>query len=342
MSDPLLSLIVGGVLLALLAIAFWPGTGLLARWRQARALNARVRREDALKHLHRCEMHGKQATTESLAGALHISTNEAAALLYDLESRELLVLSGAQLRLSPHGRESALHIMRAHRLWERYLADRTGYSALEWHDRAEELEHRLTPRQADELAAQLGNPTHDPHGDPIPDERGLWTPHGGVPLLEAPQDQPLQIVHIEDEPEAVFAQILAEELHPGMELRLIEVSPRRVRFWAGGDEHTLAPIVSANISVRPLAEAVEEPADADRLSALAVGQKGEVLAISSGVRGSERRRLLDLGLLPGTIVTAELASPQGDPKAYRVRDALIALRAEQADRISIRRLESVP
>ena len=153
--------------------------------------------------------------------------------------------------------------------------------------------------------------------------------------------QPLLIVHIEDEPEAVYAQILAEDLHPGMEIQLIEVSPQRVRFWAGGDEHLLAPIVSANISVRPIPDVEQEKAPGERLSQLRQGEKAEVLEILSGVRGSERRRLLDLGLLPGTVVTAELTSPQGDPKAYRVRDALIALRAEQAERISIRRLESV-
>jgi DtxR family Mn-dependent transcriptional regulator len=327
MSDPLFTLILGMMTMALLAILFWPEKGVLARWQRARGVSARVRREDALKHIHRCEMHGKQPTTESLAGALHISTNDAAGLLHDLEARELVDISGGELHLTNLGRESALHILRAHRLWEQYLADKTGYSALEWHERAEELEHSITPEQADKLAAQLDNPTYDPHGDPIPDQHGDWTPHGGVPLLNAQLDQPLLIVHIEDEPEVVFAQILAEELHPGMEVRLTEVSHQRVRFWAGGDEHTLA--------------AVREEPQGERLSHLKLGEKGEVLEISYAVRGSERRRLLDLGLLPGTVVTAELASPQGDPKAYRVRDALIALRAEQAERISIRRLETV-
>jgi DtxR family Mn-dependent transcriptional regulator len=342
MAEPLPTLVLGIIVTALLAAVFWPETGALARWRRTRSINARVRREDALKHLHRCEMNNVQATTESLAGALHISTNDATSLLQDLEQRELVDLSVGEPHLTRLGAESALHILRAHRLWERYLADKTGYSALEWHERAEELEHRTTPEQADELAAQLEHPTYDPHGDPIPDQRGEWTPHGGVPLMNAPQDQPLQIVHIEDEPDVVYAQILAEELHPGMEVRLIEVSPRRVRFWAGGDEHTLAPIVSANISVRPLpAAAAVETVAGDRLSQLRLGEKAEVLEISSAVRGSERRRLLDLGLLPGTVVTAELASPQGDPKAYRIRDALIALRAEQTERISVRRLESV-
>ena len=170
MSDPLLALVLGIATTALLAILLWPETGLLARWQHARSINTRVRREDALKHIHRCEMHGMQPTTESLAGALHISTNEAATLLQDLEGRELVSLSGGELHLTRLGRESALHILRAHRLWEQYLAEKTGYSPFEWHEKAEELEHRITPEQADELAAQLDNPTYDPHGDPIPDE----------------------------------------------------------------------------------------------------------------------------------------------------------------------------
>ncbi|RME45954.1 MAG: ferrous iron transport protein A [Caldilineae bacterium] len=54
-------------------------------------------------------------------------------------------------------------------------------------------------------------------------------------------------------------------------------------------------------------------------------------------RGAERRRLMDLGILPGTLIRAEMVSPSGDPTAYRIRGALIALRKEQADRIYITR-----
>ena len=58
-------------------------------------------------------------------------------------------------------------------------------------------------------------------------------------------------------------------------------------------------------------------------------------SISPACRGVERRRLLDLGLVPGTRVTAEFTSPAGDPVAYRVRGALIALRNQQADMIYV-------
>src|SRR5690606_41640495 len=69
------------------------------------------------------------------------------------------------------------------------------------------------------------------------------------------------------------------------------------------------------------------------LADLPVGQAGVVVALD--LRGAERRRLLDLGLVPGTVVVAEMRSPLGDPVAYRVRGASVALRAAQARKIQI-------
>ena len=71
------------------------------------------------------------------------------------------------------------------------------------------------------------------------------------------------------------------------------------------------------------------------LADLGHGQSASVLGISSDIRGIERRRLLDLGVLPGTVVKAEMRSPSGDPTAYRIRDAVIGLRAEQACMINV-------
>jgi DtxR family Mn-dependent transcriptional regulator len=156
-------------------------------------------------------------------------------------------------------------------------------------------------------------------------------------------DQSGRIIHLEDEPEAVYAQIVAEGLYPGMDIRLVEISSQRVRFWANGDEHVLAPIVASNISVIPLAKAQRSAAThGESLSQLNPGQQGRVIGISQACRGAERRRLMDLGIVPGTFVEAELRSPGGDPTAYRIRGALIALRQEQADLIyMIRQKEAV-
>jgi DtxR family Mn-dependent transcriptional regulator len=339
MTDPLIAILIALLLAALGLLLFRPSTGLIPRWQRARQLTERVLIEDALKHIYRSEVHGQQPTLQSLAGALNVTGNRAAAILATLHGRDLVEIGQGEFRLTPAGRDYALRIIRAHRLWEEHLAEETGFAEEEWHDQAEYYEHVLTPEETQTLAEQLGNPIYDPHGDPIPTPTGELKPHAGVPLTAMPADAPLRIVHIEDEPEAIYAQLVAEGLFPGMNARLIEISPQRLRLWAGGDEHILAPVVAANISVVPLAqEPAAKPYGGFSLSDLASGEQGTVIALSPRFRGVERRRMLDLGILPGTLIKAEMTSPSGDPTAYRVRGALIALRKEQARLIQVARL----
>ncbi len=336
--DPLLALTVAAALATLGGLLFWPRRGLVARRRRARRQSARIYREDALKHIHTLEMNGRRPTVQSIAGALQLGLNEAAALIGAMETDGLLAHEGDTPRLTPTGRAAALHIIRAHRLWEHYLAEETGYGAADWHALAEEREHGLSAAELDELAARLGHPVFDPHGDPIPlTGNGLASPVG-EPLTALPPDTPARIVHLEDEPEAVYAQLVAEGLAPGMVIRVTAATAERVRFWANGDEHVLAPLVAANVFVRPLPPQEQSaPSDGLSLAALRLGQSAEVVALSPSLRGRERRRLLDLGLLPGTRVTAELRSPAGDPTAYRIRGAVVALRAEQAKQVRVTR-----
>jgi DtxR family Mn-dependent transcriptional regulator len=149
-----------------------------------------------------------------------------------------------------------------------------------------------------------------------------------------------RIVHLEDEPELLFAQLVAEGLYPGMPVRVVEISPERVRFWANGDEHVLAPIVANNVSVIEEKQPEESDVQPISLSSLQVGEAAIVSHISPACRGRERRRFLDLGILPGTRISAEFRSPSGDPVAYRIRGALIALRNGQAMLVKISSLSS--
>jgi DtxR family Mn-dependent transcriptional regulator len=331
--------LMAGLVLALGVIGlFWPGWGLLSRWRGASQSAERVRVEDTLKHLYESEVNGVVSSMQSVAGAARLSVDDAADVLQNLQRRRLIELEREGIRLTETGREMGLHVLRAHRLWESYLADQTGFPEAEWHGRAHDLEHGLSAAEVHALSVRLQHPTHDPHGDPIPTARGEFSGQQGTPMTTAPLDRPLRILHMEDEPKAVYAQLVALGLHPGMVVRLLEASPERVRLAAGGREHVLAPLVAASVSVEPQADEwkAEEPIG-EPLNMLRPGEDGRVLAISRRCRGAERRRLLDLGVLPGTVIRAEMRSPNGDPTAYRIRDALIALRAEQADFIRIER-----
>ena len=73
-----------------------------------------------------------------------------------MEARGLVSFASGELQLTTVGREAALHIIRAHRLWEGYLTDQTGVAETEWHGRAREQEHHLSSEHADAISAQLG------------------------------------------------------------------------------------------------------------------------------------------------------------------------------------------
>lgn len=326
-----------------IALIAWPRHGLWARWQQTRESTRRIRREDALKHLLKCEANRRPVTLNSLAGALQITAGDAANLLDELCEQQFVTLVDGRPKLSPSGREIGLHVIRAHRLWESHLAEHTGVTESEWHARAERKEHRLTPEQADDLAAALGYPEHDPHGDTIPQHPEELESDADYSLNRAQPDSALLITHIEDEPASVYQQLLALGLHPGMKALVIEKTPLRVRLWAEGNELVLAPIVAENVSVKrlPDGDAIDF-VDIEHLSDLRHGQQARVVGLSQACRGQERRRLLDFGFVPGSVVEVDMVSPIGDPTAYRVRGTVVALRREQAAMVHIASQEPVP
>lgn len=336
MPEPLIAILIAAVITLIVWLLFRPKRGLIPRWRKARLITDRVLLEDALKHIQRCERHGETPTLLSIAGALDINVNQAVEIAGELQSMELILIENGKFLLTPAGREYALRIIRAHRLWEEYLAEHTGYDESEWHDQAERYEHLLSAEQARALAQQLGNPVYDPHGDPIPGPTGEFKHHPGKPLTSMDLETQLRIVHIEDEPEDIYAQLVAEGLSPGMAVRITEKSSQRIRFWIDDEDHVLAPIVAANISVVPMVdEKVEQREPGVPLNTLDPGESGRVVALSPLLRGADRRRMMDLGILPGTSIDVEMKSPSGDPTAYKVRGALIALREEQAKLIQV-------
>jgi DtxR family Mn-dependent transcriptional regulator len=248
-----------------------------------------------------------------------------------------LITRAAQgIRLTEEGRSYALRIIRIHRLWERFLADRTGIAETEWHHEADRQEHLITTEQAEALSAQLGHPLYDPHGDPIPTPQGEMPQSRGMALSSLQPGATARIVHVEDEPDVVYRQLIAARLHPGVTIRVLEHTPDRMRIEAEMQEHLLAPVVAANLTVEPIGDLMEANAADSRLSSLTIGQEATVVDIAAACRGVERRRLLDLGVVPGTVVRADLESASGDPVAYRIRGALIALRRDQADLIYVR------
>ena len=320
----------------LLIILFIPRFGLLAVYLNWRRAKSREQLEDALKHLLDRETQGRHASPESLAGNIGLSRVKVARLITDMESQNLLETHGSELHLTTEGERWAMHVVRAHRLWERYLADEARLPLEKIHDEAHRREHSFTDAQLDDLDAALGHPSFDPHGDPIPSREGKLPLVESVLLTAWQDDDPARIVHIEDEPTIAYEQILAAGLRLGQVIRIIGRTSQRYVLSDGESEYRLAPTVAANVSVAPLAEMEIAHADSIPLTDLSENRRAEIVMLDEAVQGFTRRRFLDLGLTPGTTIYPELQNFFGDPRAYRVRGTLIALRKNQAAQIWVK------
>lgn len=335
MVNPLLALSIASIFLFTLFLFFQPDKGFFWKWKRGLMSTKRILIEDALKHFYDQEYKKLTSTLKSLAGALSITGDEAAELIKRLQGLRLVRIEKESLFLTIDGQKEALRMIRIHRLWERYLADETGITETEWHQKAEILEHNTSEKDMDKLIASVGHSPYDPHGDPIPTASGKMPPQKGLPLNDLEIDEIARIIHMEDEPGAVYAQLVAEGLHPGMQVRMTDKNIHRVQFICEGEEIKLAPVVAANLTVERLEreQVIEE--NYKTLTALTQGESGKVLAISSVCRGQQRQRLMDLGIIPGTIISMEMSSASGDPVAFNIRGATIALRKEQANLIHI-------
>ena len=324
------------ILIALLIIVFLPRVGALAQYKNYRAAQEREQVEDALKHLLDREQQGRHATPESLGGTLDLQRVKVISLIEDMEAQGLVESRGTELHLTAKGERWALHVVRAHRLWERYLADEARMPLEQVHTEAHRREHNFTDAQLDALDAQLGHPTRDPHGDPIPSRDGKFTQVDGKPITAWDADRPARIVHLEDEPALAYQQIVAAGLRLGQDIRIIEKSANRYVLSDGENEYRLAPAVASNIHVAPLPQSELMKREAIPLMELTHDQRAEIVTLDDAVQGFTRRRFLDLGLTPGTVIYPELQNFFGDPRAYRVRGTLIALRKDQAAQIWVK------
>mgnify|MGYP006169608235 CR=1 FL=1 len=112
-------------------------------------------------------------STNAIAKKLTTKASSVSDMIKKLSEKKLVVYKKYQgVKLTDYGKKTAANIVRKHRLWEVFLVEKLNFSWDEVHDVAEQLEHIKSPKLINQLDALLGFPTHDPHGDPIPDKDG--------------------------------------------------------------------------------------------------------------------------------------------------------------------------
>jgi DtxR family Mn-dependent transcriptional regulator len=182
--------------------------------------------QDYLKSIYALESEGERVTTSALARRMGVSAPSTTAMtkrLAELGLVERLPYRG--VALTDAGRRGALEVLRHHRLLERYLVDRLGLSLHEVHAEAELLEHALSEELEARIDAELGFPTHDPHGDPIPDRELRLVGGNDRTLLDLEPGTRASISRVPDGDSALLRYLGELGIVPGSDLELVACAP---------------------------------------------------------------------------------------------------------------------
>lgn len=138
--------------------------------------------QDYLREIYKLGVSGDRVSTNALARGMGVSAASASAMVKKLAALSLVVHAPYRgVSLTSEGEQVALEVIRHHRLLELYLAKTLGIDVEEVHDEADRLEHVLSEQLEERIDEALGFPTHDPHGDPIPDANLEWPEEGSPP-----------------------------------------------------------------------------------------------------------------------------------------------------------------
>jgi DtxR family transcriptional regulator, Mn-dependent transcriptional regulator len=157
------------------------------------------------------------------------------------------------VELSDAGERIALEVVRHHRLLERYLVEALGYGWDEVHDEAERLEHHISEALEARMAAALGDPTVDPHGDPIPELDGTIAEVTELRLLDVAPGDVAIVRRVSDQDPERLRYLEQLGLRPGVVIRLLEALPFEgpLRLQVAGVERMIGRPLAAAIWVAP-------------------------------------------------------------------------------------------
>lgn len=151
-----------------------------------------------------------------VASALGVTPGTATTMIKALAESGLVEYEPySGVRLTSAGEKLAALVVRRHRLVESFLVQVMGMSWAEVHEDAELLEHVVSDRLIDRIDEMLGRPTHDPHGDPIPNQEGSIARRQLETLLTCPTGMPLRVTRIADQDPEFLRFIENNNLKPG-------------------------------------------------------------------------------------------------------------------------------
>lgn len=184
-------------------------------------LNYSTSEENYIKAIYRLQGPDGTVSTNALANALQTKPASVTDMMKKLKAKKLLHYQPYQgFRLSQEGSRVALGIIRRHRLWEFFLAEKLRFSWDEVHEVAEELEHVSNKKLIDKLDEFLGFPRVDPHGDPIPDASGKIEVYKRTCLTELPLQQAAIVSNVKDQSSPILELLEHMKIRIGTKLEV--------------------------------------------------------------------------------------------------------------------------
>jgi len=184
-------------------------------------LNLSHTEENYIKAIYHLEQDGKPVSTNDLSELLKTAAASVTDMLKKLKQKKMVHYKAYYgCNLTETGRKGALMIIRRHRLWEYFLSKKLGFNWDEVHDIAEELEHVGSTSLINKLDAFLGYPRFDPHGDPIPDEKGHIIKQQNKILSEVPLHKQVEVVQIGDQSANILELLNEKNIRIGTMLEI--------------------------------------------------------------------------------------------------------------------------
>ena len=213
--------------------------------------------EDYLKTIYQITSTNERASTNQIAMALGLAPASVTGMIKKLNDIEPPVVEYQKHRgvvLTEKGESIALEIIRHHRLIEVFLHEVLEYDWDEVHPEADRLEHVISEEFEERIAKALGNPTHDPHGDPIP-TRELEMPDRLLsPLSDLRPGQEAVVLQVRDENPELLRYLSDMGIIPNVSLRILEYSPLdenlSLQVSGEGNNFVLGPRITQEIFVK--------------------------------------------------------------------------------------------
>jgi len=209
--------------------------------------------ENYLKAIYHLSEGGTKAVlTNELAEAVNTKAASVTDMIKKLSQKDVITYEKYYgVNLTNAGKTEALQVIRKHRLWETFLVQTLGFHWDEVHDVAEQLEHIHSPRLIDKLDEFLGYPQVDPHGDPIPDEKGKIKTQPQTPLDQLHEGYEGMIIAVKDSDSNLLKYLDKIGARPGRKIKVTgkEEYDESMEVQIGGKKIFISREVSKNILV---------------------------------------------------------------------------------------------